>query len=116
MREALLAAEAKAAAAEDRRTRDLARADKEFQDFLAQCEMIDSQRGYRINICVEAIEHQHQREMELRTALMSGRRDDMYYSLRVDPFFDLRRDRDNFVRVVGAKVAHGFANALERRG
>lgn len=115
MREDLFALEAQLAAEKARSAAERNRMRKDFDDFLSQCRMVD-ERGCEIRIDVTAIAREFDRVLELRTRLMNGHRDDLYYSYRVDPFLDLARDRSNFIRVAGAHIASAFADQLQRVG
>lgn len=118
MREALSAATRARTDAENKALRiegALQRAKSEHQDFLAQCRMVD-ERGGKIEIDVLAMVYEQERTIELRAELMTDYSGRLRYSHRIDPFSDLRRDRDNFVKVVAAHIADRFAATLVNMG
>ena len=102
--------------ARERRTAEQVKAEqRRFQEFAAQCDIID-ERGARIVIDFDAIERLEKSAEELRVRISSRSRVDLCVSELVDLRRDITIDRDNLVTLIGARVAQQFAIYLTKKG
>ncbi len=102
--------------ARERRTTEQVKAEqRRFQEFAAQCDIID-ERGARIVIDFDAIERLEKSAEEFRVRISSRSRVDLCVSELVDLRRDITIDRDNLVTLIGARVAQQFAIYLTKKG